>query len=151
MTVPIRRAALLPNLNKQIPPSLILSIRDLFAEHDAALVAPTCAELLLRGICRDIRLLPEPALYEDVQLLLVLGGDGSIIEAARHTVGRSIPIAGINLGRLGYLAEIEPEEITAESDCSARSCAARRRSTSGSCLTFSFGTPTEAKRPSRRR
>jgi NAD+ kinase len=111
MTVPIRRAALLPNLNKQIPPSLILSIRDLFAEHGAALVAPTCAEPLLRGICRDIRLLPEPALYEDVQLLLVLGGDGSIIEAARRTVGRSIPIAGINLGRLGYLAEIEPEEI----------------------------------------
>ena len=37
----------------------------------------------------------------------MLGGDGTLIQAARDTVNRRIPLLGINLGTLGYLAEIE--------------------------------------------
>ncbi len=44
---------------------------------------------------------------EDAQCILVLGGDGTLIQAARDTVERRIPLLGINLGKLGYLAEIE--------------------------------------------
>jgi NAD+ kinase len=43
-------------------------------------------------------------------LLIVLGGDGSMIRAARVTAGYKIPILGINMGRLGFLAEIQPAE-----------------------------------------
>lgn len=41
------------------------------------------------------------------ECILVLGGDGTLIRAARDTVKRNIPLLGINLGNLGYLAEIE--------------------------------------------
>jgi len=44
---------------------------------------------------------------EEVDGILVLGGDGTLIQAARDTVNRRIPLLGINLGTLGYLAEIE--------------------------------------------
>lgn len=44
---------------------------------------------------------------EDVECVLVLGGDGTLIRAARELLLVDIPMIGINLGTLGYLAEIE--------------------------------------------
>ena len=44
-------------------------------------------------------------------LVFVLGGDGSIMRAARCVSARDIPILSINLGRVGYMAELKPEEI----------------------------------------
>ena len=43
----------------------------------------------------------------DTECILVLGGDGTLIEAARDTVDLNIPLLGINLGTLGFLAEVE--------------------------------------------
>ena len=43
----------------------------------------------------------------DTECILVLGGDGTLIEAARDTVDLHIPLLGINLGTLGFLAEVE--------------------------------------------
>ena len=39
--------------------------------------------------------------------LIVIGGDGTVIRAAHYVIGSGIPILGINLGTLGYLAEVE--------------------------------------------
>ncbi|MCL4299073.1 MAG: NAD(+)/NADH kinase [Anaerolineae bacterium] len=47
---------------------------------------------------------------DDLDLLITLGGDGSLLRAARMTASRSIPILGINMGRLGFLAEVQPAE-----------------------------------------
>ncbi|MBQ9990757.1 MAG: NAD(+)/NADH kinase [Lachnospiraceae bacterium] len=41
------------------------------------------------------------------ECILVLGGDGTMLQAAKETAGRNIPLLGINLGSLGYLAEVE--------------------------------------------
>ena len=43
----------------------------------------------------------------DVDCILVLGGDGTMLRAARENAGNDAPVLGINLGTLGYLAEIE--------------------------------------------
>ena len=48
---------------------------------------------------------------EDVECVIVLGGDGTLLQAARDVVSRQIPLLGINLGTLGYLAEIDRESI----------------------------------------
>lgn len=47
----------------------------------------------------------------DVDCMLVLGGDGTVLQAARETKQRSIPIIGVNLGTLGYMTEIEPVNL----------------------------------------
>ena len=44
---------------------------------------------------------------EDVECGLVLGGDGTLIRAVRDLGERSLPLLGINLGTLGYLADVE--------------------------------------------
>lgn len=47
---------------------------------------------------------------KDIQCALVIGGDGTLIRAARELVNVRVPLLGINMGTLGYLAEVEPSE-----------------------------------------
>lgn len=48
---------------------------------------------------------------EDIDCVIVIGGDGSLIEAARALPEQDIPILGINMGTLGYLTEVEVSHI----------------------------------------
>ena len=52
---------------------------------------------------------PGRAATVDAGLVIVIGGDGSVIDASGIAVELDIPILGINLGRVGYLSEVEPE------------------------------------------
>ena len=51
------------------------------------------------------------AVSGDVDCMLVLGGDGTVLQAARDARRLNIPIIGVNLGTLGYMTEIEPEGL----------------------------------------
>jgi len=46
----------------------------------------------------------------DLELLVTLGGDGSILRAGRMASGHGVPVLGVKMGRLGFLAEVEPDE-----------------------------------------
>jgi len=51
----------------------------------------------------------EEALPGAVDLVVSLGGDGSLLHSARLVGGAGVPILGVNLGRLGFLAEVPPD------------------------------------------
>ena len=48
---------------------------------------------------------------KDVECIIVIGGDGTLLQAARDVVNSQIPLLGINMGTLGYLAEIDRSSI----------------------------------------
>ncbi len=50
--------------------------------------------------------------YGIVDAVIVLGGDGTILDAARRAAPYGIGVLGLNLGRLGYLAELEESEVS---------------------------------------
>lgn len=50
---------------------------------------------------------------EPADIALVFGGDGAILRAARQMAYRQVPVLGVNLGRLGFLADIHPDELQA--------------------------------------
>jgi NAD+ kinase len=45
-------------------------------------------------------------------VLITFGGDGTIVRTARITASHDLPILGVNLGRLGFLAELQPSEVS---------------------------------------
>ena len=47
----------------------------------------------------------------EADMVISLGGDGTFLKAASRVGKKSIPILGINIGRLGFLADISPEEM----------------------------------------
>lgn len=48
---------------------------------------------------------------KDADLIIVVGGDGSVIDASKYAVLYDIPILGVNLGKVGYLSEVEPDNL----------------------------------------
>ena len=59
----------------------------------------------------DASRLPEQELASSVDLMVAVGGDGTLLHAARHVAGRNVPLLGVNRGRLGFLTDILPEHM----------------------------------------
>lgn len=49
---------------------------------------------------------------DNIDLVLVIGGDGSVIDASGLAVEHDVPILGVNLGRMGYLTEVEVDGLS---------------------------------------
>ena len=84
----------------------------LIGEGGTVLIAAFNRDKLMRAHRNrpEFRYLPIDTLYAEADIIIVLGGDGSILEAARRAATRGTPILGINFGRLGYMAELEAGE-----------------------------------------
>jgi NAD+ kinase len=85
--------ALLPHLRKR-------GIRALLPDSDP-LVAP--ADLADR--------LPEAEIANHADLVIAIGGDGTLLYAARLVARRGVPLIGINRGRLGFLTDVLPKDM----------------------------------------
>lgn len=78
------------------------------AERLTAAVEAAGGEVVLTDLSRQRDLSNVEA-----DLALVLGGDGAILRCARQMGYRQVPVLGVNLGRLGFLADLSPEEAIA--------------------------------------
>lgn len=67
--------------------------------------------VLNSGKNRDVFYTNKNDIDADTDCILVIGGDGTLIQAARDLADVDIPMIGVNLGHLGYLAEIERDNI----------------------------------------
>ncbi|MCA9103733.1 MAG: NAD(+)/NADH kinase [Planctomycetales bacterium] len=48
---------------------------------------------------------------KEADLVIVFGGDGSILRSAHKLAGRPLPVVGVNMGKLGFLADLTPDEL----------------------------------------
>ncbi len=53
----------------------------------------------------------------DAGIAIVLGGDGSILRAAKQLKHRQLPVLGVNLGKLGFLAALQPDDLESALKC----------------------------------
>ena len=118
------------------PASLPLTIPSASTEFERiAVIAKPSAVGHLRSTLKKLRavlesrrlvLLPDPRaaallglgegfaieqLAQDADLAVVVGGDGTLLSAARKMADSRIPLLGVNLGRLGFLVDITPDDI----------------------------------------
>ena len=108
------KIALVTNFNISEKAHAALRVADRLLQEDCEiLIAAFNREKLMRTRKhRDaFRYLPMDVMYEQADVVIVLGGDGSILEAARRASPHGKPILGINLGRLGYMSELEMNEL----------------------------------------
>lgn len=63
------------------------------------------------AVLRGIKSLPLDPIYQDADLIITIGGDGTILDTAKRSAVRGTPVLGVNMGKLGYIAEIESTEL----------------------------------------
>lgn len=76
-----------------------------------AVVPPEDAVALGRG-ARSMAMVADPAeVLDSIELVVVLGGDGTILRAAEVVRRGEVPVLGVNLGHVGFLAEAERDDL----------------------------------------
>ncbi len=112
----MKTVAICPNIKKD--PDLFGTVRVIKAlKGKTLLMLPKALEealVLAYGtqIREDAEFAGDDRFYSVPNVMIVLGGDGSILKAARKCAERGVPILGINQGRVGYMAELELDELS---------------------------------------
>ena len=105
----IATVGLVPHPTKPVHDSLDL-IRAWSAKHGVTLVA---LESDARRVGDGVELVDEKVFVASVDALVALGGDGTMLGAMRLVASRPVPVLGVNYGNLGFLVEVEPNELPA--------------------------------------
>ncbi len=92
----------------QVADTLNHLVRFLSAAGWQPVVEGRTAALLAPG---DYEVAESAVMAKSVDLVIVVGGDGSMLSAAREMVDFDVPLLGVNRGRLGFLTDILPEEV----------------------------------------
>ena len=89
--------------------------RDIIARLEAAgFTACVCPLFLEEGavtLPADMKATKLSSVAENCRMVVVVGGDGTILAAARQLHNTSVPILGVNLGTKGFMTTLEPEEL----------------------------------------
>ncbi len=102
----MKRIAIIPNNNKDI--GLVNTKRLVEFLHEKTEIYMDDAYSVL-GM--NINYVSPADIYDNADYLIVLGGDGTILQRAAECAKRKIPILGINLGKVGFMAEIEIDDM----------------------------------------
>lgn len=98
-----RRVLLVSHAARPVAARAAAAVDSALRRHGMTPVHAPSDEELARGAGTDS--------LGDVEIVLVLGGDGTILRAAELARGRGVPLLGINLGHVGFLAESERDDV----------------------------------------
>lgn len=103
----MKSIGIVPNFSKD-PDGVQTSaiIDEIYRRGMQPLVLPEIYEVIKAG-----RAVDEESFYSLSDFIFVLGGDGTLLRAARQACRYGLPVLGINMGRLGFLTEIEVSDI----------------------------------------
>jgi NAD+ kinase len=114
MAFPVRSCALVGRFaDPQVAEPLGVLVPHLVARKIKVLVgAETPLPAAMTGLAR----VPLTELVQQADLVIAIGGDGTLLYAAGLVARHGVPLLGINRGRLGFLTDVMPEELVAEVD-----------------------------------
>jgi len=108
MAFPVRTCALVGRFaDPRIAESLWTLLPHLANRGVRVLVSAAEPEVPGAGVVR----VPEEEIGERADLVIAIGGDGTLLYAARLVAGRAVPIIGVNRGRLGFLTDVMPQDM----------------------------------------
>jgi NAD+ kinase len=111
----MRNLGIVANCAKQRAADVLARILRKSSELNMTLLAdPATAELLPALAVADI-----PDLFERVDAVMALGGDGTMLRVVREINGRDRPVIGVNIGSLGFLTSVSEDELGEGLECLA--------------------------------
>ncbi len=109
MNKPFSRIALVGKVeDARVADSMVTLARHLRAR---GLTVRVDTDAAVAGLPDEIERRPVGELGKDADLIVAIGGDGTMLFAAQLAIGRGVPLLGINRGRLGFLTDVSPEEM----------------------------------------
>ncbi len=110
----MKRVALITNYNITEKLSAAIKTAGVIMSHvDEIMIPIAYKERVIRNKSHQSKFTyknPEE-IYETAELVIVLGGDGAMLDAARRAAKCGTPLIGVNMGRIGYMTELEQDEI----------------------------------------
>jgi len=103
----IKTVGIIAKPNVEAARELVPRMIDWLREHDVSVRLDTHAAEYVGGGAG----LPREEVPDGAEMVIVLGGDGTLLSAARAVAGREIPLLPVNLGGLGFLTAITVEEV----------------------------------------
>ena len=105
----LKNIGVIPNLMKDKNLEVTCQIARCLNEHG---LAPFVEKEVAMQMSEEIVAVNKEELYTRCEALIVIGGDGTILREAEAASKENVPIVGVNLGRLGFLADVETEELS---------------------------------------
>lgn len=105
----MKKIAIIPTIRKETELEYLAVITTKLKKNNSEVYME--AKYSSLSCCGDIVFAQEDDVYRDCELIIVLGGDGSILRAAEFALKYDLPLLGVNLGRLGYMAGLEKNEL----------------------------------------
>lgn len=102
----MKKIGLMPNLLRDTDLNITRNLISVINEGGCS----AYIEKEIYGMADLENVMPVDDIYAVVDFLVVLGGDGTVLNVARNASIRNIPLIGINLGNLGYLTDVEKSE-----------------------------------------
>lgn len=103
----MKKAAVIPNTKKDA--SLSLTKQIVYTLKDMGAEALMPSHLLPCSI--DATFMQSDLLFKEADFVITVGGDGTILGVAEQVSESGIPVIGVNLGKVGFMAELEADEI----------------------------------------
>ncbi len=104
------RISIVTNFNISEKAAAAVKIAELLSAYECTLMVDGEISRRVHGLPQSVLRVDKNELMRRTDLIIVLGGDGSILSAARSCSKSDIPILGINLGHLGYMSALEADE-----------------------------------------
>lgn len=104
---------LFPNTNKQSVAEVLRFMVQYFQEHGVRVLLPEDAAVKMGYL--DLAC-SHKHMIKEITVGVTVGGDGTLLNTAREVASAGIPICGINLGRLGFLTEVEIPDLSISLD-----------------------------------
>ena len=102
----LKKIAVIPNDSKDIGLVVTSRLVGLLSER-----ADVRMDEAYRVLGLNVSYVPSDTIYDSADYAIVLGGDGTILQQAAMCAKNHVPVLGINLGKIGFMTEVEPGDM----------------------------------------
>jgi len=107
MTIKIKTIGIIAKDKSEAVNQTVNRLAEFINQKDCNIVYDLSAE----GLIENVNYVDRVTLAKQSNLAIVIGGDGTFLSAVRSLAEHNVPVLGINLGRLGFLVDISPDDM----------------------------------------